>query len=293
MTSHMQRLGIIPYKKRTREQRLPEWCKMHEGLYTFVFWGNCCRDEANSNRIIMRFSHGKEFSDIPLPLRFMRRMTVGTQIIEGFPRYELPDRRLASVFFSYDDAKIIQLKECPTWIKDTSLYQGEGDSIGQQNILRFRHNDQLFFLPATEFIRKCYIANALRCDDVIYPGRMEVAARYTEKKDEHLKIHLLKRYHKAYITKGVAQFLAQWYDCLPFRTSFNSVANETILLPQITNHPVCFRLPKIGQLKLTCILKSRQKKHWVERIIDVKGIPISVRNVTIFQGARKSCFSVR
>ncbi|MRI34285.1 hypothetical protein EOPP23_14945 [Endozoicomonas sp. OPT23] len=294
MTSHIQRLGIIPYKKKSGEQRLPNWTTVDGGSQHFCFWGNILRDETGGQRILMRFRDSENnHMDYPLPFRFMRRMGMGTKINSGYPNYELPDKPWHTVRFSPHEVDLLSLADCPQWIKDKCMYQGAEDVFGQQPIFRFRNEDRLYYLPAMEFIRKCYIANALCCDDVIYPGRMETAISYKEQKGERLTLHLLRRYRRAFITKGTAQFLARWYTCMTFRASFNSVANETILLPQRASHPLRFEPPRISDIKLTCIQDNHQKRYWIERIIDIKNIPITASEVVIYQGTKKCSFKVR
>ena len=292
MTSHIQRLGIIPRNKKTKKQRLSGKTFAGEHPKSFCFWGNILKDEANSYKILMRFIGGDGYLDVPMPFRFMRRMTIGTSILDLYPQYRPPDKNFHTVFFSPYEADLVLLSDCPGWIKDNCFYQGRQDCIGEQPVFRFKQEDQMYYLPAMEFIRKCFVTNSLCCDDFIYPGRMEAAIRYKEERGEQLILHLLRRYRKAYITKGTALFLARWYSNLAFRISFNSVANESVLLPQSSNHPLRFQPPKIGQVKLTCVLESRQKRHWITRIIDVKDIPVSVREVVVYQGVRKSGFRV-
>ncbi|GFS05794.1 hypothetical protein ElyMa_002946700 [Elysia marginata] len=241
----------------------------------------------------MRFVHGNQYKDYYVPFRFMRRMAIGTRILNAYPRYEIPDSSLTTINFSPANATLMLLSDCPIWIKTLCFYQGEQDCIGFQPVFRFRNGSDLYYMPAMEFVRKLYIANAMCCDDVMYPARMETAVSYHEHKGNQLILHLLKRYRRAYITQGTAQFLARWHTCTAFRASFNSVAIETMLMPQSSYQPLQFDPPSIEQMQLTCLMESQTKRHWIQRIIDVRNIPLNAREIVIHQEGKRSLFKVR
>ena len=294
MTRPMQRLGIVPYSRQKRELQLPEWDFQEGEEAKLCAWGNIVKDERRGNLVNTRFSNGNTVKNYLLPFRYIQQMPLGTTVVNGYPRLTPPSDEIMRLCFSPAEADILLLKDCPDWIKAHWHYQSDSkDSFGEQPIFRFRQDDQLYLMAAMEFVRKCYIANALHCDDVMYPGRMETAVSYYRREGTLLTLHLMSRYKSAHITQGTATFLARWYGNIAFQANFNSIATETILMAgRKSSRPLRLDKPSFTDLHISCTAIRRQKHSWITRITDLRGIPVHERKVLIYQGNKKSRFSV-
>ncbi len=292
--SFMQDLGITPYHSANSSPRLPQWSFASQNVARLCSWGHFLRNERGVYRIQARFSDGKSVYDHPLPLRFLRRLAIGTEVYRGFPDYDTDtDATIRQIPITPSECKTLLLKECPQWLQSHCGYQDENDPVGEQQIMRFRQRDQLYFFPVMEFARKAYIAHGLHCNDIIHAGKMASGIGYKEQQGDTLLIHLQRQYKKAYIKRATAIFLARYCTINAFRHSFDSVAINTVLRQTGNKVPLKCQLPACESMTLCCSLVSQQKKHWIQRIIDIRGISLPVKNIVICQGAKRSCFKLK